>query len=378
MKSLIEDENLKKLPSKVKYAIFNNASDNYSSCTIEKNVIKLKETNPGIENVYDKIVKVLCHVYNNDSAGSFDTADCDYLYFWLCDLLYRNLTYTNSLYTVMYAINHILQKSNGVSICNFDKYYYYNINKEIFMDFKVLFDYSKDYDKLVQDTTASNGPCSRDYTKLLNQYVIEYNKYKFFCNKEPKHNINCKLFEEFFKNKDPQKLCKLSCNSRNNYYKYAKQKEHHSGVAESGVKTVEQRTSERQQELLISGLHTSPYVDVLLGNTNKEVNVQDLIYDKQELYPLDIEGPQQSAFIDFSASSSSKNMVIPTLLIGITVLSVILGKFTPVGYWLKKALVGKSKGKCNIIMDSNITEDYTIPENLDSSRRFHVRYSNIY
>ncbi|GAW84212.1 variable surface protein, partial [Plasmodium gonderi] len=360
----LENDEINKLPSKQNYAIFDNANNKCDGSYIQQNITKLIENYPQLENISNKIRNALCFAYEQNVTEKFNSSDCDYLYFWLGDIIYKNIKYNLHFTSVIDVIKFTLQSKEGSNICEFHKY---NIDSEYFMKTKQLFDYSKDYDQLQKDITASNGYCSGDYKNILNNYLYIYNTFELECKTNPKNTKHCKHFKEFFNGKNLDKLSILSCNSRSNYYESPKQQQHHGVVAESVVKTAQQNKKEQPRQLPRRAVPTGTYEDA---------NRQDLNHNNSELYPLYIKRPQLSAITDISTSSYSKNVVIPPLVIGITVLSVIMCKFTPVRYWLKKALVGKSKRKRNIIMDSNITEDYAIPEYLDSSRRFNVRYSN--
>ncbi|GAW84541.1 variable surface protein [Plasmodium gonderi] len=352
---------LNELPSKQNYAIFDRGHDTCDASDIQQNLTKLLKTYPDLEKISDKMRNALCFVYNQSMTKNINSEHCDYLYFWLGNIIYNNMIYILNFTSVIYVINFILQNKEGWNICKFDKY---NNDREEFMEIKKLFDYSKDYNKLKHVITS--GSCNADYADLLNNYVFTYSSFELKCSNFPNVTKHCKYFNELFEDKDPKKL---SCNSQYNNYKSVTQKQDHRGVAESRVKTLEQTTVKQPQELPRSAVHTGLHEDA---------NRQDLNHVNSEFHHSDIKDPNQSDIIDFSASSSSKNMVIASLVVGITVLSFVLCKFTPVGYWLKKALVGKPKRKGNIIIDSNITDDYIIPDDLDSSRRFNIRYSNIY
>ncbi|GAW84735.1 variable surface protein, partial [Plasmodium gonderi] len=307
---------LNELTSKQKYAIFDKAEDTCDDSHIQQYVAKLLDTYPQLINISNKIRNALCFAYNKHMTGEFKSTDCDYLYFWLGDKIYYNIKYILNFTSVIDVIKFTLQSKGGLSICEFDKY---NIDPEYFMDTKELFDYSKDYDKLEHVITESNGSCSGDYTKILSNYVTKYNMFIFSCNNNPEERRPCEHIKEFFKDKYPEKFSALSCNSQYNNYKSVTQKQDHRGVAESRVKTLEQTTVKQPQELPRSGVPTDPYEDTNRDNLN---------HLNSEFHPSDIKDPKQSAIIDLSDSSSSNNMVMPPLVIGITVLSIILCKVT--------------------------------------------------
>ncbi|GAW83959.1 variable surface protein [Plasmodium gonderi] len=322
------DEHLKKLPSKIKYASFDNASDNCKSSTIQTSLMRLKQKNLWIESVYEKIVKALCHVYKIESEERLQTDDCDYLYFWLYDLLYKNITETHLIYTVISTINHILQNNNGKPICDFDKYNNYNIMKENFTDMKTLFDYSKDYDHIQNDLDKHESFCNMDYRNLLLKYAKVYKTIRRNCIPNIKHYSYCSLFITFFRRNNYFLISELSCTPWENK----------SNITENGK------------------------------GTHKNIELYEhMVFDEQNL----------EYKISNIHSASSSSMVAAPIIIGIIVFSIILLKFTPVRYLLKKKLLGNSKRTRNIIMGKNIIEDYSIHEDIESSKRFNVTNSNI-
>ncbi|GAW84708.1 hypothetical protein PGO_004525 [Plasmodium gonderi] len=291
------------------YAIFDNANNNCERNFIVEYASKLIEKQTWINNPPIKILNALCHVYNDKKKGKIDRSYCDYLYYWIGDIIYNNIEYNINFTPVINVINFILQNNEGSSICNYDKY---NIDREEFMDIKQLFDYSKDYNEFKR--VISNGSCSADYADLLNKYAFIYSNFKLKCSKFPQESKHCEYINKLIEGKDP---IILSCNSGNNNYRYPNEQEHHSRVLDSGVMTVQSRTWGKRQEIYGSGVPTGQY---------KDANVQDLNHVYSEFLPSHINDTNQSAIIDFLASSSSKNMVMPPLVIGITVLSVILCK----------------------------------------------------
>ncbi|GAW84492.1 variable surface protein [Plasmodium gonderi] len=343
-----------------------------------------------------KILKALCYEYNERNANKFYSDDSDYLYFWLGDLLDRN-----SLYTVMGTLNFLLKNNSHRSICNYDKYDKYHITYLNFMDIKTLFDFSKDYETLKPYFLKPNKSCNHSFEIYLDECVTKYNSYK---NRNNDLNCNddiCNPFNDYFNGKNNMDLNNWKCNSVHNadslgtgqrnlevVSQSLAQEESHGLEEEVVTQQVVCGTREQENAYEIvneaedqgnfpESVHmkqvkgdaeVSPQVRTTQENLNQQgsmtSNGQISAYKHNNDSANSIRDSEFGAFSDFlhnpSTSSSSKSMVIASLVIGIIVLSIILGK------------------KRNIIMNKNIKDDYTMPEDLYSRRSFNVTYSNIY
>ncbi|GAW83972.1 variable surface protein [Plasmodium gonderi] len=384
------DAVLKELPTKVNYNNFDHgdASCKYSPFyTSAKSLIDKQNWN---EDVSNKILNALCYAHNKNKSKEFNDADCDYLYFWLGDIIYRNLTYRNSFYTVMNSFKFILEGILCLSKCNFVNY---NTIEHNFMDIKSLFDFSNDYDKLDEYFSTHKRTCSTKINNYIKPYIMSYTMFKNKCKDLHRKDETCMAFNKYFKDSNKIDLRKLSCNSVNNIARYATQQQNHREGANTHVRKMVQITEarphihERVRGVKAKGDVTiSDYEGMLHQSVDQggHVNVyqESIMHKHSENSHLDVEklefkdNPGTSSHP--SAFSSSESMVIAPLFIGITIFSIIFCKFTPVGYWLKKSIFGKSKRKRNIIRNMNITDDYTMPEDIQSSRRFNVTFSNIY
>ncbi|GAW84497.1 variable surface protein [Plasmodium gonderi] len=405
------DNVLKNLPSKQKYASFVNGDANCESAYYYKGVTDLIEKQKWHNDVSDKILKALCYVYNKNKGSNLISDDCDYLYFWLGDILDKNLTDRSSFYTVMGTLNFFLKSSADRSICNYDKYY---ITYRNFMDTKILFDFSKDYKTLEPYFRTPNKTCNDSFKLYLDACVTKYNSYKNMYDESSCTDATCIAFNEYFNDKKQMNLIEWTCNQVQNvdssakeqqYYDGEVEKSHSSGElqsvgvlsrADQGVYEVDTHgvdIPDIQKDVLdASGVQT--YVDVQIEVLRKgthhhidEIKHTILFEGQHKTYThsedsyssiRDSEFDTISAFSDdHSSYTSSESIVIAPFVIAITVFFIILYKFTTVGYWLKRLLLGKSKRKPNIIMDKNIMEDYSISEGTEPSRRFNVAYNNI-
>ncbi|GAW84448.1 variable surface protein [Plasmodium gonderi] len=374
---LNNDDELNKLPSKKKYTNFNNG---HVGCNhvyfyeLVKSHLKQEEWKKDVSN---EILKALCYVYNTYNQGNFNSDDCYYLYHWLNDIIYNNITYQLHYISVITVLEFLLKSNEGFNICDYKEY---NINNENYRNIKKLFDFSKDYDDLAKYFSTGQKICNSDFKNYLDEHIRIYNEFKNKCKNLMSDNATCIFFHKYFQGKTEKDLTKWKFTLEGSSHIYAAQEEKHTILGQSneeGVKTLQIHAliKSDKEKTALENVNQSAYI-----NADKE----DLNHQLLGHSLFTIERPILSAIIDNSGTpsdSTSKSMVIPALGIGFSIFSIILCKviinFTPVGYWLKKALLGKSKSKRNIMMDRNIIEDYSIPEVLDSPRRLNIIYRNI-
>ncbi|GAW83963.1 variable surface protein, partial [Plasmodium gonderi] len=83
MRRIIRAEDLKKLPTKRKYYLFDNAVENCDHVELKNNIKSITGSYTELQSVSDKITRCLCYAYKTNKTLEFSKDDCDYLYFWL-------------------------------------------------------------------------------------------------------------------------------------------------------------------------------------------------------------------------------------------------------------------------------------------------------
>ncbi|GAW84375.1 variable surface protein, partial [Plasmodium gonderi] len=200
---------------------------------------------------------------------------------------------------------------------------------------KLLFDYSKDYEYIKHDLSEHQLYCSSEYKATVDKYTETFRMLKETCKGKDKQRSYCNNFLNSFKREKWYEISTLSC-------------------------------SERVDSATIEGLLEQQKISILHNN-------------EQDEYILT--GEQSFEHIisnKTSVSSTSISMVIVPLVIGMTIFSIIMCKFTPVGYWLRKVILGKCKRRRNHIMVKNNIENFSIHKVLDTQKRFNLSYDNAY
>ncbi|CAI7718384.1 Plasmodium vivax Vir protein, putative [Plasmodium vivax] len=142
MDYFLGDEQLRILPTKLHYYSLDHPL--WADCEDELfyNEAK-KELSSKIElgDVSDNILKTLCYVYRKSSKEDFDDNICNFLYFWLGDILLKKLRVKEFYSEIILELFKIL-KNNTRQVCT-ARYPY--MHKDDFEKFKLIFDISEDY-----------------------------------------------------------------------------------------------------------------------------------------------------------------------------------------------------------------------------------------
>ncbi|KMZ86075.1 hypothetical protein PVBG_05474 [Plasmodium vivax Brazil I] len=148
----------------------------------------------------DKIMKALCYVYNESASSSFDKNICDYLYYWLSDIIVTHLKNKSLYIQILAMLYDVLYNNKGERICNKIDY---KINENGIKKFKLIFDYSQDYNTYMTQLTQDNHKCTENYKDYLQKYVDSYNELKSECGRYDNSYNYCGNFKTYISNKDP-------------------------------------------------------------------------------------------------------------------------------------------------------------------------------
>ncbi|KMZ77408.1 hypothetical protein PVIIG_05630 [Plasmodium vivax India VII] len=210
----LKKKKLNKLTSKIKYSYFEHGEkgcehlDFYSSISDE---FKGKYQLYHLHTISDKILKGLCFIYNKkrNLQKKFDEEYCSYLYYWLGDKIYP-LVKDESVFTkiINMIYSELYSSSENFIVC---RNVHSPINLDKFKKNKVLFDYSKDYEKIDLDTVHGNTTCEKDYKVYIQNYINMYNKAYSDCYLTKEKKFDCDTFSKLFKEDEYTKFNSLRC-----------------------------------------------------------------------------------------------------------------------------------------------------------------------
>ncbi|KMZ82429.1 hypothetical protein PVIIG_06131 [Plasmodium vivax India VII] len=216
---LFQKGDIDKLTSKIKYSYFEHGEkgcehlDFYSSISDE---FKGKYQLYHLHTISDKILKALCFIYKRriNRPVDFEEELCWYLYYWLGEKIYPKVqseaVFSNiikMIYTELYS------NTENFIICNPINT---KINQDRFNKNKVLFDYSKDYEKINLDTVYGNTTCDKDYKEYIKKYIDMYNEAYSDCYLTNEKKFDCDTFSKLFNKNQHNKFISISCTETQN------------------------------------------------------------------------------------------------------------------------------------------------------------------
>ncbi|GAW84055.1 variable surface protein, partial [Plasmodium gonderi] len=308
MVAQLEDDDLNKLPSKQKYANFNNPDVRCNDASFYKYVESGLNKEKWQKDVSEQILNSLCYIYKKYKSENFNSDDCDYLYYWLNYIIYSNITYQLHSIRVITILDFLLQNNDGRNICHDNKF---NVNKENYRDIKLLFDFSRDYDTLKNYFNNGYRFCNSDFQKYVNEYIITFNTFNRDCKKQKSSEETCIAFNEYFKDKKDQDLSEWKCNvgvSTDRLISTEGNHENQEELSEPDIVHHGEEKKKLQQETLRTE-EESAFTGSIFRNSNVHIGHSKL--------RSNIDNKNNS-----SAFKVSKAMTIGSLVIGITVFSI--------------------------------------------------------
>ncbi|KMZ82468.1 hypothetical protein PVIIG_06231 [Plasmodium vivax India VII] len=82
----------------------------------------------------------------------------------------------------------------------------YDMKVKDIKKFKVIFDYSQDYDTYMEQLTQDSLKCTENYKNYLQNYVNSYKELQTECESEHNSYKYCDDFKKYISNKDPKHL----------------------------------------------------------------------------------------------------------------------------------------------------------------------------
>ncbi|SBS94248.1 PIR Superfamily Protein [Plasmodium malariae] len=164
---------LESLPSKIYYRRISNLTDDY--CASEHDKVQTTENQlnayGAIKSVEDKLLRFLCYLSYSGTGNSCEEG-CNYLYYWIGNILFDKLKEEKSVTSVINILNNFSRKlgSSRNCRCKFPE----GISKEEFTKFKIVHDYCKDYETIRNKITYQNIMCDVKFSAYLVEATSTY------------------------------------------------------------------------------------------------------------------------------------------------------------------------------------------------------------
>ncbi|SBS91869.1 PIR Superfamily Protein [Plasmodium ovale curtisi] len=162
-----------------------------------------------IVNYSDKIVNVLCKTSTLDAENSECNEHCNYLFYWIGDILFDKLIDVNLFSAITNELHTLMNSVSPKHKCNC-KFSFIGFNKENFNEIKEAYFYYKNHNYINSILQHYNGRCVDDYNNYLHESYNKYHKVYEACK-----NLNSEIYCNQLKGKDSiysgEKLPALTC-----------------------------------------------------------------------------------------------------------------------------------------------------------------------
>ncbi|CAA9986998.1 KIR protein [Plasmodium knowlesi strain H] len=200
-----KDDPLKNLPSRVHFYSKFNSSTGECAEGYNRNVKeKILHMESGAETYADSIREAECYVSRvgrstASSSHSYYKDRCNFLYFWIGNMLSSKLTNGVLFPTIMQLIYTELDNWYGMHEC---KILSTNADSNLFQEMKRIFDYYHDYGTIVGITNDGKPHCKTEYEDYVDALRTAYTNVETYCKVDTKNASDdyCKWFQEKFNN----------------------------------------------------------------------------------------------------------------------------------------------------------------------------------
>ncbi|CAI7717580.1 PIR protein [Plasmodium vivax] len=322
------------------------------------NLAKNELDRNGLQDVSDKILKALCYVYEKSLLDSFESDICNFLYYWLSNILLDKMKLKFLFQDVIRNLFNILKNHEG-KICTTVPYY---MDEHNFKNIKFFFDYSEDYNSYIVQLNTHNPPCNEKYNNYLKSYVEKYNTFQSKCQNEPPSYDYCDVFKKYFDNKNPTHLSTWTCRLEHKEPEKIDEKD-------------QTEATEGHPQTTYGTLEQS----VILSGEFKGGTEQDTEYTGPSNYLS-----RQDTFVNNSVSSTSdgtpssitsKSVTGAVSVAGALVPSYLLYNYTPAGNLINKLLGRTARMNHNPLMEAQLINNFYQPDQFNSERsRYNLSY----
>ncbi|KMZ90590.1 hypothetical protein PVMG_05737 [Plasmodium vivax Mauritania I] len=293
-------------------------------------------------------MNALCYVHNEGRRNGFNSNICNYLYYWLSDMLVTHLEKKQLYVQILSILYGFLYYDNKKPICNKIDY---TVDENHIEKIKLIFDYSQDYNTYMTQLTKDNHLCNEKYQKYLQNYVNIYKEMQSKCEGKKNSVKYCEYFEKYFLDKDLSGLSTWTC-------ELEKTKEYTSHI--SGGSSGDLGGTQLKQTLREG------------SGSGEQARTSDPHLDGRST-GVDIT-PKHSD--DPPTPITSKGITAMASTAGFLVPSFLMYKFTPAGTWINK-LLGRTPNINHMpLRDSGLIEQ--IPDSVrfnTENDRFNISYS---
>ncbi|KMZ83991.1 hypothetical protein PVBG_06168 [Plasmodium vivax Brazil I] len=305
---------------------YNSLNTRYNDCQDEEfyNTAKekLKKYTWNMD-VSEQISKGLCYVYRKSRRKEPVNNICNFLYFWLGNILIDKMEHNSVFQDVIRDLFDVLTNHKD-KICTAHTYH---IDVENFKNIKLFFDYSQDYDSYENQITYYNPPCNNNYKQYLKKYVDTYNMFQEECqNKQPSYRY-CDLFNKYFAKKNTKNLSNWTCKLEHNEPKEIKESDDSETTEEQLPKTysMEERSPNFRGGYEGGREQNTEYTDSSNYLSHQDTSVNNSASDQSDGTPSTIISKSVTGAVSLAGA------LVPSYLL-YNVISIIINKYNELLY----------------------------------------------
>ncbi|SCA81788.1 VIR protein [Plasmodium vivax] len=309
------------------------------------------EGNNGLQDVSDKILKGLCYVYKSSLWSTLDSDLCNFLYFWLGNILLEKLNTKILFHEVILDLFNTLINKNR-KICELPHSLMF---KEDFKDFKLIFDCSEDYKSYEVQHIYPRISCNNNYNTHLEKNTEIYNRFYSECKVQSLSKPYCDTFKKYFPNNESNLFSKFRCN-----------------LILSGPdpkKSIENREEESEQPTEKQEVEEVTH-EAQLGKTQRQ-GAFHAEATRSSSSPIDTIISDVYGIPEVSdgtpSTITSKSITGAVSVAGALVPSYLLYNYTPAGNLINK-LLGRTRMNHNPLTEAQLMNNFYQPERFNSER----------
>ncbi|CAI7723979.1 Plasmodium vivax Vir protein, putative [Plasmodium vivax] len=366
MPTHLKKKDLEELTSQINYSYFERGDagcEGFHFYSTIKGELEGTYQNYDFLNISDKIVRGLCYIYNKkgNRRDDFDKELCSYLYYWIGAKIYPIIKTKTLFLKIISMIYDEFYINDIYNTCN---PLYKDIDNATFNTYKLLFDYSKDHKNINLDTVYGNARCDEEYINFVQNYIKAYMDVHSCCTANTGNKYDCGYFNELFEKYNHTDLKSFHCMKPNVKAILADEKE---VLERSRPSTSLSQTSRRTPVPLIN-----PYPQ---GNNGQNLNRN--LHEDLGLSGREVQDSGASIRTDETAENGSTKTIMGSVapVLGVSSISLLLYKVTPVGGFINK-LLGRNINMYNAVEGMDEFNPYSDGMDL-GSRRMNISYHRL-
>ncbi|SCA59804.1 VIR protein [Plasmodium vivax] len=358
MPKRLTKNDLDKFPSNIWYSNFEGGEDGCENesfySDIKDELEKAHYQYYDLSKISDKVVRALCYIYKRkiNHQINFDKDRCSYLYFWLGDKIYSKVHDKTKFSIIIKMIYDEMYRTDFLNTC---PCLYNDIDKDTFNTYKMLHDYSNDYGNIEIDTSHGYTTCDNDYKEFIEKYINTYNDVYSNCKTVKTKKYHCDYFDKLFKGYNHKDLSSFHC-MQHNVQVFSDDQQR---VVESSRPSLTLTLSSRVTPVSVIYPKAQGYGGQKLGHNPHE---------DHGLAGRQVLGSDVSIPTDETAKSGSTKTIMGSVVpvLGVSSISLLLYKVTPVGGFINK-LLGRNINMYNAIEGMDEFNPYS--DGMDSGGR---------